>query len=334
MAEQPQKLLRRLLEMHSRTLNRELTGGRNAVNDAIRSVASSRRLTPANVPISRLRAAYAALDKRLDAWLANLVDDASLMFSAAADADADIPLKKGSITRVSRRYAVEQLAQLTPDKASSLIAVRTNKMLQEDISLLRQTVIDAMRRATLSDMTARELQKTIKTRMLEELVGGRPDWRFTDVSGRTWNTDNYFNMLLRTVGAKTARESYIGRLVENGEDLCTIEGGGDPCPACAKWRGVVVSLTGATDGFPTIQNAKDGGVFHPNCLCEPRFIAGDDPEVSEQRGRDVDETAEARDERGTSEERAKRREPRIRERNARRLDEIEAAFDAWRSSHA
>lgn len=34
---------------------------------------------------------------------------------------------------------------------------------------------------------------------------------------------------------------------------------------CEVWRGRTISLTGLTRGVPTLQDAKDAGMFHPNC---------------------------------------------------------------------
>jgi hypothetical protein len=50
-------------------------------------------------------------------------------------------------------------------------------------------------------------------------------------------------------------------------DLATIEGGGDPCPACSRWRGVVISANGIDKNFPSEADAVEAGVFHPNCVC-------------------------------------------------------------------
>lgn len=34
---------------------------------------------------------------------------------------------------------------------------------------------------------------------------------------------------------------------------------------CAPWNGKVLSLTGQTPGYPTLEEAEGAGLFHPNC---------------------------------------------------------------------
>jgi len=109
-----------------------------------------------------------------------------------------------------------------------------------------------------------------------KMAGGKLNsWQFIDKSGKKWNNGNYFNMLNRTTVANVSRNAYTDALVDNGHDLATIEGGGDPCPACSAWRGVVVSLSGANSKFPSMADAEAGGVFHPNCVCTPEYVDAD-----------------------------------------------------------
>lgn len=44
---------------------------------------------------------------------------------------------------------------------------------------------------------------------------------------------------------------------------------------CEKWRGKIISLSGLTEGFPTLQDAKEDGMFHPNCTHGIKPLAAD-----------------------------------------------------------
>lgn len=73
-------------------------------------------------------------------------------------------------------------------------------------------------------------------------------------------------MLVRTNLAALTRAQQVKTLTENGRDLARIsDESADSCDVCSEWGGRIVSLTGATKGYPTLAEAKAAGVFHPNC---------------------------------------------------------------------
>ena len=105
--------------------------------------------------------------------------------------------------------------------------------------------------------------------MLARVTRERPAWSFIDKAGRKWKSENYFKMANQTIAGNVSRDSYASVLAESGHDLATIEGGlstsDDPADPCNKWGGRIISLTGATKGFPTDAQVRADGVFHPNC---------------------------------------------------------------------
>jgi hypothetical protein len=67
-------------------------------------------------------------------------------------------------------------------------------------------------------------------------------------------------------------ELQAAAMVRSGLDLAVIgthstEGS---CPHCVPWLGKTISLTGATAGYPTYDEARATGFRHTNCRC---FIA-------------------------------------------------------------
>ena len=97
-------------------------------------------------------------------------------------------------------------------------------------------------------------------------AAGTPGDKFTDRGGRTWRDDVYLQMLVRTNLAALTRAQQVKTLTENGRDLARIsDESADSCDVCSEWGGRIVSLTGATKGYPTLAEAKAAGVFHPNC---------------------------------------------------------------------
>ena len=88
---------------------------------------------------------------------------------------------------------------------------------------------------------------------------------FTDKAGRTWDLGSYTEMAMRTASAHAALQGRIDTQVSLGNDLMQISRIGTTCPICAPWQGVVISISGKTPGYKTVDDARAAGVFHPNC---------------------------------------------------------------------
>ena len=110
--------------------------------------------------------------------------------------------------------------------------------------------------------TWQQTAKRIRADMAERGITG-----FVDAAGKRWNMESYAEMLARTVPRAAMIEGTKNRLLEHGHDLAEIIGGvgENTCETCEAWDGRIVSLTGKTSGYPTLDEARDAGVFHPMC---------------------------------------------------------------------
>jgi hypothetical protein len=110
--------------------------------------------------------------------------------------------------------------------------------------------------------TWQQTAKRIRADMAERGITG-----FVDAAGKRWNMESYAEMLARTVPRAAMVEGTKNRLLEHGHDLAEIIGGigENTCDHCREWNGRFVSLTGKTSGYPTLDEARDAGVFHPQC---------------------------------------------------------------------
>jgi Phage minor capsid protein 2 len=91
---------------------------------------------------------------------------------------------------------------------------------------------------------------------------------FTDKAGRNWDLATYVEMATRTAVSNMWDELQASAMVRSGIDLALIgthstEGS---CPRCLPWLGQTISLTGATEGYPTYDEARATGFRHPNCF--------------------------------------------------------------------
>jgi len=60
-------------------------------------------------------------------------------------------------------------------------------------------------------------------------------------------------------------EGTANRLVEQGHDLIKVSTHRGACELCQPWQGKILSITGKTKGYPTLEEAKAAKLFHPRC---------------------------------------------------------------------
>lgn len=111
--------------------------------------------------------------------------------------------------------------------------------------------------------TARAIAAGLEEEGLVQFRRGRP--RVQVPSGKFWDVEAYSLMLGRTVVADTRRVAFRERYLSNGIDLVVVVANGTRHPTCAAWEGVTLSLTRNTPGFPTVNDARAAGLFHPQC---------------------------------------------------------------------
>ena len=92
---------------------------------------------------------------------------------------------------------------------------------------------------------------------------------FTDRAGRKWTLQRYIDMATTTTLASTNRDAFFAKSIEWGNDLVkVIHLGITPeCPLCAPFTGKVLSITGNTSGYLSVEEAKEisGHLFSYNC---------------------------------------------------------------------
>lgn len=107
---------------------------------------------------------------------------------------------------------------------------------------------------------AATLAKEVKAKIAEDGITA-----LIDRGGKTWQLDTYAEMLTRQVMANSGRDGIYNTAQEYGFDLAEITSHGTEHEECAVWEGKIVSLSGKTDGYPSLQDATDAGLFHIGC---------------------------------------------------------------------
>ncbi len=112
----------------------------------------------------------------------------------------------------------------------------------------------------LQGRAALELSKEVKAKIQEDGITA-----LIDKGGKKWQVDTYAEMLTRQVLANGGREGVFNTAQEYGFDLVMISTHGSSHEECRVWEGKIVSLTGKTEGYPTLEDAEDEGLFHVGC---------------------------------------------------------------------
>lgn len=129
-----------------------------------------------------------------------------------------------------------------------------DKAVQEEIK--QKIALGQVNAATRKTIT-NDIKQTIKEQGIAALK---------DKSGKTWTLDRYADMLARTKIVEARNTGLANKMLENGYDLVQVSSHNSDHPECAVWEGVICSLTGKTDGYPTLDEAEGEGLFHPNCM--------------------------------------------------------------------
>lgn len=139
------------------------------------------------------------------------------------------------------------------EDVAQLVGRRTN-------DIYRALSLDAVRGSTMGYKTWKQTARKLRDDLLERGITG-----FVDKAGRQWNLNTYAEMVARTSTMEAHIEGTKNRLLERGHDLVKVSTHMDACDLCEPWQGEVLSLTGNTEGYYTLDEARDEGLFHPNC---------------------------------------------------------------------
>ena len=262
-----------------------------------------------------VRRRYARLSRMLDRVLVDANTSASKAAAKSAAAMTGLDVKWSA----SRAKAICEL--VTPAQGENLAAVFTDRMSRQLINSLREATVAALREQAVTGGTLKDMRRDLAERWAIAAKVENP--QFTDAAGRRWDTRTYFQMNVRTNAMRVYNDCLVDDVArETGSDLMRISTGGDPDCDCFAWEGCIVSISGKTKGFPSYEDARRGGCFHPNCTHTLEYVdevadadeialqkehpadpdKADDPDEQDERRYEIDQARKMRDEGMTQEE--------------------------------
>lgn len=216
------------------------------------------------------------MDAVLSAWLAlmfaNFEDD--LYESAQIGIDvADKQLKSKGITKIIDN-------NITKDTYEAQIQSRLDNV-QDDLLTVAQEIksnsssIFNNVNSVIDKKKREELQK-----QLLEYLKANGITHFYDKAGREWQIETYVKMRTMTESVQAQRMSFFTRATQYGVDLVRIKHLNihPQCELCQPFNGKILSISGKTPGYMTIEEAAMYGLFHPNCdhIAEELELAPED----------------------------------------------------------
>lgn len=154
------------------------------------------------------------------------------------------------------QQAVQVLAENTYAKLQDIIQTIGRRV--QDV--YREVALESVRGAVVGYETVPQVAKLIKQKLAERGITG-----FVDKLGRQWNMTSYAKMVARTTTMEAQIQGALNRFTELDQDLVKVSTHNTDCSKCRPWEGKVLSITGATKGYPTLAEARAKGLFHPNC---------------------------------------------------------------------
>ncbi|MGN0851852.1 MAG: phage minor capsid protein [Kiritimatiellia bacterium] len=239
------------------------------------------------------------IQKRMAALSVRLNELMSAQNELAARAAAK---SAGRLTGFEVKYDAKRAeaitALVTPKQGENLAAVFTDQMSAHAIGALRYATVKVMREQAVQGGSMKQMARNLEREWLKQAHSSE-NFQFKDAGGHVWDTRTYMQMNVRTNAMRVYNDCLVDDIAKaTGGDLVRISTGGDPnCTLCGPWEGVIVSITGATKGLPTYDQARDAGCFHPNCIHTLEYVdeIADEKEIDLQKAHPVQGEEDATD---------------------------------------
>lgn len=205
-------------------------------------------------------------DALLVGWLLAMMEDAKPDYYQATQIGidvADTQLKQKGINKIKNR-------NITKETFTSKVDSRIDS-LQQDLTAITESIksnSEKIIKELKSNPTANTLQeqKKISADLVADLQEKGITF-FTDKIGRKTPIEKYVRMRVFTDSVSLQRTSYFVRAIQYGVDLVRIVHLNihPTCELCAPFEGKILSINGDEEGYMTIEEAENFGLFHPNC---------------------------------------------------------------------
>lgn len=170
--------------------------------------------------------------------------------------------------RFSNNVAFSKIHQSNIERLANNLA----KDMNDPVDFIGRRVNDVFRQVSLKSLAQSEVigeNRRVAVQKLVDNFTSNGISSFVDGRGAQWNMKVYADMVVRTTSREVAKEGILTRLTERGNDLVEITETGDSCDLCSEWEGQILSISGDSTEYDSLDDAEAAGLFHPNCTHVP-----------------------------------------------------------------
>lgn len=236
---------------------------KQAYLDIFQYIQSGKDSQSVKVKIKGLEKIVAEYDLDLQAW-----------------ADVTIPglYKEGMDNAVNQ--AIKDNIEYTFQAKFATFHKQTIQLIVQNAYQYTQKIASGLEEAGVSAITAEQAEKVAIQVARGEIAGSdlktiaknvENELRASSLSaityknGRNVSVDGYARTLARSILTEAQVTGIQNTHIEEGYDLVQVSDHFGECDICRPWENEVLSLTGRTRGYTTLDKAKEAGLFHSNC---------------------------------------------------------------------
>lgn len=175
-------------------------------------------------------------------------------------ADAQIPPEIRTQATAGFGMIHQQAAKVLAENTYNRLSDVTDFIGRRIDDIYREMALESVRGSIIGYKSWQDVAGRLQSSLARHGITG-----FVDKAGRQWNMETYAEMVARTSTMEAHLEGTKNRFLEHGYDLVIVSSHHNPCEKCRPWEDEILSLTGRTPGYPTLEESKEAGMWHPNC---------------------------------------------------------------------
>lgn len=181
----------------------------------------------------------------------------------------------GTSVKVGFAAIHQQAAQVLAEAAYNRFDDVTQTIGRRVDDIYRTLALENIKGSVVGYKSWQQVAKNFREQLAEQGVTG-----FEDKLKRKWNMRSYAEMVARTTTMEAHLQGTAMRLQEHGHDLIKVSTHAGTCEKCAPWQGKILSLSGKSQEYTSLLEAKETGLFHPRCRHAYGLYIDLDDEVS------------------------------------------------------
>lgn len=162
------------------------------------------------------------------------------------------------------RLNKEFVEAIVADTMEDLLQLTRNTETQVK-KIIRQIVGEQLRKRAVEGEAGRK-QIRDASKALKREAERSANFAIRDRANRVWSIEAYVRMATRTKIMQAHLEGATNEALSRGAYYATVSAHGSKHAACRRWEGRIVKLVPEAPGnYPTLDEARMSGIFHPNC---------------------------------------------------------------------